>query len=91
MFKVLFLYFLSFFLFLFFALFTGSPFTIEWKHGQGFIKYFFLCNHLIFLKMLMFFSSNENSSHPRGEIMLSSRAHDKPCSFSFQTLLSVNP
>ena len=43
----------------------------------------------MFLKILIFFSSNENSLRLRGENMLAIRADDNN-SFSFQTLLSVD-
>lgn len=43
----------------------------------------------MFLKILIFFSSNENSLRLRGENMLAIRADDNN-SFSFQTILSVD-
>ena len=43
----------------------------------------------MFLKILIFFSSNENSLRLRGENMLTIWADDNN-SFSFQTLLSVD-
>lgn len=43
----------------------------------------------MFLKILIFFSSNENSLRLRGENMLAIWADDNN-SFSFQTLLSVD-